>query len=218
MRMTTATDTHVLTLAQWLSPAFPVGAFTYSHGIERAIQDGRIGSAKDLTGWLDAVLRHGSGRNDAILIRAAYEAAPDAAAQVADMARALAPSRERLIEMDEQGAAFARTLGGMQGRDLPKYPYPVAYAVVGRDAGLPVALMVQMYLQAFASNLVSAAVRLVPLGQTEGQIAVAALTRVCQEVAGATRDESLDDLGSVAFLSDIASLRHETLEPRIFRS
>jgi len=208
-----------LTLAQWFTPSYPLGAFAYSHGLETAISDGRITSAASLQDWLRDVLVHGSGRNDCILLRAAFLCEGlDALAEVDAHARAFAASAERLAEASVQGDAFARTTQAVWGGDVPPACHPVAVGYAAAQMGLPLALTAQMYLQSFASNLVSAAVRLVPLGQTEGQAVLAALTPLCREIVQDTRTATLDDLAGSAFMSDIAAMRHETLEHRIFRS
>lgn len=213
------TEAEVLTLAQWFSPSYPLGAFAYSHGLETAIVDGTITSAATLQDWLEDVLRHGSGRNDCILLRAGFAVkGPDALGDVDAYACAFAASAERLAETKLQGDAFARTTQAIWGEVLPPVCHPVAVGYAAARAGLPLSLTAQMYLQSFTSNLVSAAVRLVPLGQTEGQAVLAALTPICSQIVQGTNGATLDDLASIAFLSDIAAMRHETLEPRIFRS
>ncbi len=214
------TDRHVLTLAQWLSPAFPVGAFAYSHGLEVAIADRRIKSADSLRDWLEVVLADGSGRNDCILLRAAHEAATDRAAllQVDAMARANAACAERLMETDLQGEAFCKTVTDVWQDDLQGLTYPVAAGAAAGRLGINPQLTAAMYLHAFVGNLVSAAVRAVPLGQTEGQMVLAALTPLCEDIAAQTEGLGFGDLSSTAFLSDIAAMRHETLQPRIFRT
>ena len=209
----------LLTMSQWLSPAFPVGAFAYSHGVEAAIVDGQIMDAKGLRAWLEDVLEHGSGRADAVLMAAAYGVSDaEELGPIETAARAFQPSLERLRESERMGAAFARTVRDVWGLDVPDVLYPVA---IGRAASLKSVgfqELAGLYLQAFAANLVSAAVRLVPLGQTEGQAALAALGPLCSRLAHETEGATLDDLASSAFLSDIAAMRHETQEPRVFQS
>jgi len=217
--MTTAipmrTD-HLLTLTQWLSPAYPVGPFAWSHGLERAVGRGDVSNAAELADWLGAVIEYGAGRSDAILLCAAHGA--DDVTAIAELAAALAPSRERRMETLQQGAAFAATTRAVWGLDLPDMAYPVA---VGRAAGLiglsavPTA---QVWLQAFASNLVQAAQRLMPLGQTEAQRVLAGLSPLCGRIGEMAADASLDDIGSATFAVDIASMQHETQYSRIFRS
>lgn len=217
--MIPATDTHALTLAQWLSPAFPVGAFAYSHGLEWAITQGRVHDAASLREWLTDLLVHGSGKSDAIVLTCAYTAdTPEAVAEIDASARAFAPSSERLMETDLQGAAFSQTLADVWHHRTGPLCYPVALGRAARLHGLPLALTARMYLHAFASNLTSAAVRLVPLGQTDGQRVLSALTPLCASVAGDAMTRTLDDLTSSTFASDIASMRHETQTTRLFRT
>lgn len=205
----------VLTLAQWLSPGFPVGAFAYSSGLEQAIADGVV-TPDTLMDWLADMLRDGSGFCDALLIRAA--ATGDDPDEVDAMARATAPGRERLLETRALGAAFCdqlRANWGIEARDLT---YPVALGLGVRALDLPLTLAVQMYLHAWIGSVVSACQRLMALGQTRAQGIVAALAPLCSEVAARTETCTLDDLASQSFASDIAAMRHETLNPRIFRT
>ena len=213
------TEREILTLAQWLSPAFPIGAFAYSHGLEAAIQSGAIRSGKDLSQWLTDIIQHGSGRNDCILLRAAYKCG-DAAAliDVNDVALAFASSAERRMEQSVQGAAFCKTTAAVWGGMDASYVYPVAVGAAAAQSKIDVTLTAAMYLQAVVSNLISAAMRLMALGQTEGQGILAALTALCDETAKTTAEATLDDLQSTAFLVDIAAMHHETLQPRIFRT
>lgn len=207
---------HLLMLTQWLSPAYPVGAFAWSHGLERAVGRGDVKDAAGLSDWLAAVLEHGAGRSDAILLCAAHDA--DDVTPVAELAAALAPSRERRMETLQQGAAFAATTRAVWGLDLPDMAYPVA---VGRAAGLmglPVVPTAQVWLQSFASNLVQAAQRLMPLGQTEGQRVLAGIAPLCATQGEMAAVATLDDIGSAAFAVDVASMQHETQYSRIFRS
>ncbi len=219
----------ILTLAQWLSPAFPIGAFSYSHGLETAIATGAVGSAQELAQWLKSVLAHGSGRNDAILLRAAFDA-PDRAAleRVDQVALAFAASAERRLESRLQGAAFGQTVAAVWGRQPAEAAFeaewllelclPVAVGAAAARQRLDLEMCVVLYVQAFASNLVSVAMRALPLGQTEGQAVLAGLAPLCAEIAQQSRGAGLEDLHSSAFLSDIAAMHHETLQPRIFRT
>lgn len=208
----------VLTLTQWFSPSFPIGAFSYSHGLETAVAEGNVMTADQLCDWITDVLRHGAGRNDAIVIAAAHDADAQALAALDTLARALAPAQERLLETVQQGAAFARTIRDVWGHDVADMVLPVVIGAAAAQQVLPVALTVETYLHSFASNLVSAAIRLVPLGQTEGQAVVLALKPVIQEVAALAMSQSIDDLGSATFAADISAMRHETQYTRIFRS
>ena len=157
----------IQTLAAWLSPAYPVGAFAYSHGLETAVSDGIIRDRSSFCAWLEDLLTHGAGRTDAILLAHAFRAPEDEG--LADLAAALQPSAERLLEAEKQGAAFAETTAAAWSGQGTAAPYPVAigHAAAARD--LPLDQTIALYLQAFASNLISAGIRLIPIGQTDGQ-------------------------------------------------
>ena len=211
----------LLHLLAWLSPGFPTGAFACSHGLECAIEDGDIGDEASLLIWLEDVLRHGSGRTDAILLRHAHRAARDPArlAELAELAAATAPSRERRSETIDLGTAFAAAAAPWSPPDLPPAPpYPIALGALAGAHGIDPDAVTAAHLQAFAANLISAAVRLVPLGQSAGLRVLAALESAIREVAAATRTATLDEIGSAAFRSDLAAMRHETLYTRLFRT
>lgn len=209
----------VLTLAQWFSPAFPVGAFSYSHGLEWAVEAGDVRDGDSLQNWVETVLRHGSGRTDALFLAAAHNAEDAVAVLDVDAAcRAFAPAKERLRETTLQGEAFCRTLSEVWGLDLTNLTYPVAAGRAARLCGLPRQLTAQVYLQAFAANLVAAGQRLAPIGQTEGQAITRALASLCTRIAEETAAGDLTQLSGTAFLADIAAMKHETQYSRIFRT
>ncbi|WP_413785625.1 urease accessory protein UreF [Cognatiyoonia sp. IB215182] len=209
-------DGALLTLTQWLSPSYPVGAFAWSHGLERAVGRGDVTDAAGLKGWLEDVLSHGAGRSDAILLCAAYEA--EDVTPLAELAAALAPSRERRMETLEQGAAFAATTRAVWGFDLPDMAYPVAVGRATALAGLPLAPTVRVWLQAFVSNLIQCAQRLLPLGQTEGQRILRGLAPLINRVGTEAMQATLDDIGTATFAVDTASMQHHAQYSRIFRS
>jgi urease accessory protein len=218
-RMDTPTEADILTLAQWFSPAYPVGSFAYSHGLEWLVETGAVREATTLRSWLEDILEHGSGRTDAIFLAAAFRAdGASALAAIDAAARAFAPSKERLMETDLQGAAFCRIAASVHGFDLPPLTYPVAIGRAARLAGIPLRPTAQMYAQAVMSNLVTAAMRLMPLGQTEGHRLIRDLTPTCARSAVSALAGDLDDLSGTAFLADLASMRHETQHSRIFRT
>ncbi|WP_085864885.1 urease accessory protein UreF [Pseudooctadecabacter jejudonensis] len=205
-----------LTLSQWFSPAYPVGAFAYSHGLEQAIADGDVEGPTSLHQWIADVVHHGSGRNDALFLAAAYHA--DDPAPLDARLRAFVASKERLMEADLLGVAFADITASVTGHDLGGLTYPVAAGRAARLAGLPLPLTSAMFLQAFVTSLVSVGQRLIPIGQTDGQKIIAALAPECAAIAQDTQTGDLDQLSSTAFLSDIAAMRHETLTSRVFRT
>jgi len=215
----------------WLSPAFPVGAFSYSSGIEWAVEAGDIKNADTLRGWLAVMVAEGGGFCDAVLFAHAHRAivsADDTALRaVAEMAAAFAPSKERHLETTAQGNAFVeatRAAWGCEAIERLKQvwdgavAYPVAVAVAASGHGIALEPALAAYLQAVAANWVSAGVRLIPLGQTQGLRVLAALEAVVTATAQRALAVKLDDIGSAALRADLASARHETQYTRLFRS
>ena len=211
----------VLRLLAWLSPGFPTGAYAYSHGLEWAVESGDIRDGDALLAWISDILCNGSGRNDSILLRHAHRAArdPQALVLLTELASAVAPSRERLAETVDQGTAFLRSARAWECPSLPEaVAYPVAVGALAGWHGSDEDLTAAAYLQAFASNLISAGIRLVPLGQTIGLQVLAALEPTVLRVASDTRTAAFTDLGGCAFRVDLAAMRHETQYTRLFRS
>jgi urease accessory protein len=208
----------VLRLLAWLSPAFPTGAYAYSHGLEWAIETGAISDGDTLHVWIADVLTHGAARNDAILLRHAHRASCDLET-LNELATANASSRERLMETLDQGTAFVAAAAPWQPPELPSLvAYPIAVGAMAGRHGIDEDTTTAAYLQTFAVNLISAAVRLVPLGQSTGLRVLAALEPTILAIAEATRTATLDDLGGCAFRSDLAAMHHETQYTRLFRS
>ncbi|MBX2856662.1 MAG: urease accessory protein UreF [Rhodobacteraceae bacterium] len=206
----------LLKLASWLSPAYPVGGYTYSHGLEQAIETAAVNNAQTLRDWIADCLNHGAGRTDAILLAHAYRNPDDDS--IAELAEALAPSTERRLEATAQGAAFAAVTSAAWGPDQPPAPYAIAIGHAASAHALPLEDAAALYLHAFAANLVSAGVRLIPLGQTDGQRVLAELSPLCRQTAIEALSSDLDDIGGCAMSADIASMRHETQTVRLFRS
>jgi urease accessory protein len=218
-------------LMAWLSPSFPVGAFSYSSGIEWAVEANDIKDAETLKSWLDVMLTDGGGCCDAILFAHAYRAVvagdDKALHDVAELAAAFAPSKERHLETTAQGNAFIEATRAAWGCEAVKklktiwdgpVAYPVAVAAASAGHGVPLAPALAAYLQAVAANWVSAGVRLIPLGQSDGQRVLAGLEPAVTATVQRALAASLDDLGSSAFRADLASARHETQYTRLFRS
>jgi len=207
-------------LMAWLSPSFPVGAYSYSHGLEWAIEDGTVTSAAGLEAWLADILRHGAGRTDAILFCHAYRSTGDDLRAVAEVATAFQPTRERHLESVAQGRAFLSAVASAWPN--PRLTSALATLADGAAAAaahdIPLAPALAATLTAFVANIVSAGVRAIPIGQSDGQRIIAALGSVVAAVAIAAEGASLDDLGGAALRADIASMKHETQYTRLFRS
>lgn len=202
-----------LLAVQLLSPAFPTGAFAYASGLEWAMDAGLVRDAAGLRDWVTDVLDHGAGWSDAVLLSLTLRGE-----DCDDLARALCVTSERLTETMEQGAAFARTAAALTGADPAPAALPVA---VGRAcAGLPLprAEVIALFLHGQALNLILAAVRFMPLGQTEGQRLLADLGPLILRLATRAAAASQADLGGLAIGADLASMHHETMPTRIFRT
>jgi urease accessory protein len=217
IREPAVSDADLLTLVQWLSPAFPVGGFAYSHGLEWAISEGQVTDARTLQDWLSDILAHGSGRSDAVLVARAMDPGADLA-MIAATARALAASKERWTETHDQGRAFTEAVNALTDRDFPPAALPVAVGRAARALSLPSERVAALYLHAFASNLVSAAVRFVPLGQTDGQRVLSALHPLIERLAREAAATPLEGIASSVPGADLASMHHETQDVRIFRT
>jgi urease accessory protein len=218
-------------LMTWLSPSFPVGAFSYSSGIEWAVEAGDITDAASLRDWLAAMLTDGAGFCDAVFLVQTHRAVSsheDAALRdIAELAAAFVPSRERQLETTTQGRAFldaARAAWSCAGLDEviaacgDRIVYPVAVGLVSAAHGIPLEPALHAFLHAVVSNWISAGARLIPLGQTDSQRLLAQLEADVVATAKRAISASLDDLGSATFRADLASLRHETQYTRLFRS
>jgi urease accessory protein len=227
------TERSLYKLMTWLSPAFPVGAFSYSHGLEWAVEDGLVRDPAMLQAWIAAGLAHEFGAVGAAQLRAAYEAvtAHDAAALDEAIAEAQAwqPTREFALESLAQGKAFVGTLRDVS---LPSpaltwvlavvanetVAYPAAVGIAAAIHAVPLKQALIAYFQAFASNLVSAGLRLVPLGQTAGQRIIAALEAPIVAAADSALLRDMRDVGTAAPMADLASIKHETQYTRLFRA
>ena len=216
-----------LRLLAWLSPAFPTGGYAYSHGLEWAVECEEVRDRATLAAWVLDVLRFGAGRTDAILLVHAHRADGDleALAGLTELALATAPGRERRGEAAGQGNAFVAAAKAWQPEVLSDLaalvgdiPYAVAVGALAGVQGIDCAAVVRGAVQAFATNLISAAVRLVPLGQSAGLAVLAGLEPIILDVAAGAMVATLDDLGGCCFRSDLASMRHETQYTRLFRS
>ena len=218
-------------LMTWLSPSFPVGAFSYSSGIEWAVEAGDIDNAATLRDWLAAMLSDGAGFCDSVFLASAHRAVLSADAQalneVAELAVAFVPSRERHLETMAQGRAFMEIARAAWSHERLKQvmatchraiAYPVAVGIVSAAHGIPLQVTMHAFLHALVSNWISAGARLIPLGQTDSQRVLAALEPVVVATGYRAIQASLDDLGSATFRADLAGMRHETQYTRLFRS
>jgi urease accessory protein len=218
-------------LMAWFSPSYPIGAFSYSSGIEWAVEAGDISDADTLLDWLKVMMNDGAGFCDGVFFSHAWRACKspedDSLRVVIELAAALTPSRERFLETTAQGRAFLDVTRATwpcaavdrlaeMGGDALAYPVAAGAAAAGHD--IPLLPALSAYLQALVANWVSAGLRLIPLGQTDGQRVIATLEPMVAATAERALAAALDDAGSAAFRADLASMRHETQYTRLFRS
>ena len=222
-------DPALYRLLAWLSPSYPVGAFAYSHGLEWAVETREIHDRGSLRAWIEDIVCFGGGWSDAVIFSNAYDICDevDTLNDLNDYALALAPSVERHLETSAQGSAFLKVTCDAWGCDLiekasaalgPDVAYPIAVAIASNGHGIDKSASLHAFLHAVVANLVSAGVRLIPLGQTDGQRALADLEEVVADTMTKALNVPIDDVGGFAMLSDIAAMKHETQYTRLFRS
>jgi urease accessory protein len=229
--MTASEAAALYRLMTWLSPSFPVGAFSYSSGIEWAVEAGDIGDAASLRDWLASMLADGPGFCDGVFLAHAHRAASSrddvALLDIAELASAFVPSRERQLETSAQGRAFidiARAAWNCDGLDQivsccdGAMVYPIAVGLVSAAHAIPLAPTMHAFFHALTSNWISSGARIVPLGHTDSQRVLALLEPTVVSTAKRALKASLDDLGSATFRADLAGMRHETQYTRLFRS
>jgi len=224
----------LLRLQSWLSPAFPTGSYSYSHGLEWAVGAGYIKDRETLVDWLEADLCYGSVRNEAIFFCEAWCSARDndfaKLLETAELAAAFRGTSEFALEASQQASACRATLRRvwpnrlldslsqlLSEREVP-FVLSVILGVRSAREDVPISLALPAFLQSYVANSVTAGVRLIPLGQTDGQLAIAELEEAVLTVSARARNATMDDVGSAAFIVDLASMAHETQYTRLFRS
>ena len=207
----------LLLLLNWMSPAFPIGSFAYSHGLEWAIANELVTTQDDVEQWIADLITRGSGWNDAVLFAQIWQ---DDAQELNELALALASSSERYLETTQLGRSFAIAAAVFTSAKMPAgdLAYPIAAAIACRSAGLSQEMALLAFLHGFSATLVSVSVRLVPLGQTAGLHVLKNLLPFISKTATRAASATLEDLGSCTLLADIAAMKHEHLQPRIFRT
>ena len=224
----------LLRLQSWLSPAFPTGSYSYSHGLEWAVEAGHICDRKTLVDWLEADLRYGSGRNEAIFFSEAWRCTTgDERAklfEIAGLAAAFRGTAELALESSQQGASCLATLRQVWPDCVLDWlsevlcsnrVQPALAVILGARSArqdIPFDLALSAFLQSYVANLVTAGIRLIPLGQTDGQLAIAELEGAVLTASAQAKKATIDHLGSVGVIVDLASMAHETQYTRLFRS
>ena len=226
------TEHSLFRLLAWSSPGYPTGAFSYSHGLEWAVETGEVTNLQTLLAYITAVVSRGGGWVDAVLFAHTWRAVSDEESldTLSDLASAFRGSAETALESRQQGAAFLdvtrkawphptlEAFATRQAQTATPVAHCIAVAVACAAHAIPLEPALNAYIHAVAANLVSAGARLIPLGQTQAQIAIAQLAPVITDIAERAQTTSLDDLGTAAPAIELCSLRHETQYTRLFRS
>ena len=201
-------------LQTWFSPSFPVGSFSYSHGLEAMINDNLINSREDILDYLTCILKYGTCKNDIILMKYTYQGE-----ELNELALSLCPSKERKIESIEMGNAFRKVLVDSWDFNIQENTaYPIAVAKAAKHFNIPLNLTLVSYLQSFASNLINVCIKHIPIGQKIGQDCIIQTYDLIRELEKESENLNLEDLGGICFNSDIYSIKHENLKTRIYKT
>jgi urease accessory protein len=232
MSTDTITDEGLYRLMAWLSPAYPIGAYAYSHGLEYAVESGAVADEKSLIAWVEGIVAFGSPRLDGTLFVHAWQAVndrdDDTFRWTAERAAAMRGTAELALESRQQGEAFLKTVqASAHAPELDRFvtllhgvapSYPISVAIAAALHNVPVRPALVAYTHAFAANLVSAGVRLVPLGQMAGQRAIEALRPAVLATVDSCLRTKPTEIGQAASVVDWTSMKHETQYTRLFRS
>ena len=249
-------------LLTWMSPAWPVGAFAHSSGLEWAVEAGHVTDRATTRQWIADLIKHGPIRNDMVLFVHAWRAGvagdEERLREVAELSLATQTGFERRLEATAQGNAFHKiasatvdpprhdqSQAGEGGSPLARRPaggsfhhaaarrgpspptgedlsYPIAVATLTARQAIPLKQALTAYAHSVAANLVSAAQRLVPLGQTDGQLVLRDLREtifaVVAEMEVLPDGDPFAQLGGAALVAEIGCMAHETQYTRLFRT
>lgn len=202
-----------LRLTQILSPAFPIGSFAHSQGLEWAIASGAVRDGAEMEAWVAAVIQRGSGFADAVFLSMGRQPGADLAA-LAELYDAFIPAAGRRVE----AAELSRGFRALTDASAPHLPYVLALARETAALEVPEVEVLALYLQALATQLLSVAVRFMPMGQAEAQRILSALAPVIADAEQRASGAGEEALYTFTPGADIAAMAQEHMETRIFRS
>ena len=206
-------DYHQLLLS-WFSPNFPIGSYNFSHGLESAIDKNFVNNVVSLKDWIVYLINYGSGKTDSILLSHSYQGK-----DINELAFALCPSKERWIETKQLGNAFCKNINENWSFNIgSNLAYPVAVGKAGAFFNIPLDQLLLAFMQSFVSSLVNVGIKHIPLGQSDGQKILIKLLPIVKELALNYKECEIDDIGTSAFISDLTSMYHETLNNRIYQT
>jgi urease accessory protein len=222
-------NTALLCLLQLASPALPVGAYSYSEGLETLIDTGTIENKQSLKHWLEQELRYGAIRLEAAVMVRAYNSAKlgdiEALSYWNNWLSAARETEELRSSSWQMGRSLIRLLLELQPQlaqsaNVVGNPcnYAIAFGIAAAHWQIDLSAAILGYLHSWTTNLITAGVKLIPIGQTAGQQLLleihANLSSAAQEIL-ALED---DDLNSCGWGLSLASMAHETQYTRLFRS
>jgi urease accessory protein len=201
-------------LFSWFSPNFPIGSFNFSHGLEAAVEMKFIHDSFTLENWISNLITDGSGKTDLILLSNAYRGK-----NINELALALCPSKERWIESIKLGKSFSKNIRNNWSYHIEdNLAFPVALGKAGSYFSIPLNQLLIIFLQSFVSNLITFGIKHIPLGQSAGQKILINLIPVIQAQSMKYKNYDIKNIGSCAFISDLASMYHENLKNRIYQT
>lgn len=225
----TLTDSHLLSILQLASPALPVGAYSYSEGLEMLIENGTITNSQNLKQWLEAELRYGAMRLDAAVMVRVWQAAK--VGDVETLRRwnlwlsAARETEELRASAWQMGRSLMQLLGKLQPEILPLADavgipcnYAIAFGIASAHWNINIQAALLAYLHSWATNLITAGIKLIPLGQTAGQELLLELQGLFSAATVEILALADDDLGCCSWGLSLASMQHETQYTRLFRS
>ena len=226
--MTMDTDLALLRLLQLVSPSLPVGMYSYSQGMEQAVENGWIKDEAQTRDWLAGLLRHSLARLDAALLVQLYDVwarnDADAVVRWSMELTAMRETAELRTEDRQTGQALARLLDGLGVERAkgwvrnPHATFATMFALAAVEWGISKAQTIAGYLWSWLENQALCAVKLVPLGQLAGQRLLYSLAMEIPRLVEAALDLPDDEIGSSCFALTLASSRHEWQYTRLFRS
>ncbi len=225
----TLTDSHFLSILQLASPAMPVGAYSYSEGLETMVENGAIANQENLKQWLQAQLRYGAIRIEAAVMLRAIQSVNTGDLQALTRWNLWLSAARETEELRAASWQMGRSLMQLFGKLIPQIlpivnsvgnpcNYAIAFGIVCAHWQVNIKAAILGYLHSWASNLITAGVKLIPLGQTAGQELLLDLQPLLNIAAMEILTLEDDNLDCCSWGLSLASMQHQTQYTRLFRS
>jgi urease accessory protein len=223
------TDIQLLWLLQLSSSSLPVGAYSYSEGLETLVDYGKITCSGSLQQWLESELRYGAIRMEAAVMVRVYKAAEIGDLETLKYWNQWLSAGRETEELRNSSQQMGRTLMRLLVELEPQMKgifeqigdginYAIAFTVAAAFFGISLSATLLGYLHSWLVNLITAGIKLIPLGQTAGQLLIKDLQVLLSQSVKEVMEISDDDLGCCSWGLALASMQHETLYTRLFRS